>query len=1023
MTAKANADEAFQPFADAMPAMIWTCAADGSATFFNQKWCELTGMSMKDSLGDGWAQVIHPDDRERVLATWQHATQTPLSHDIELRYRMADGSYRWHLVSAIPMLHADGTVSHWQRICTDIEAQRSSLESSETLMQAFVDSAVDGIITIDHQGRIESCNPSGCVMFGYDESEIIGQNVSRLMPPSFATRHDDHLASYLQTGEKKIIGIGRELVGQRKDGTVFPMKIAVSEVHVGGRKRFAGIVHDLTERDRLQDELRGRQRVLERVAKGRPLSEVLDTLIAFAEESRPDMIASTLVLDKQEGCLRHGASRQLPDFYLEVIDGVVPGPKVGSCGTAAFTGERVVVEDIKTDPLWEDYRDLATRANLRACWSEPIIASCGRVVGTFAMYYTEPRSPDAEDLQFVESCAKVAAIAIERERVDSQLRQMAAIVDSTDDAIILKNLKGVIEKWNHGAERVYGYSAAEAVGQPIAMLVPDDRAYELKANTETIRQGGKVDHYETVRVTKDGRRIHISSTLSPVRDTEGRLTHFVDVQNDITQRVQVQDEIARERAVLDTIVSGIPDALLMADLDRKLTHCNQGAYEMFGYAPTELIGQPKAILYANPDQHSLQGMQRFNPAARQHTEVVEIEWRRKNGDVFTGETVGTIIRDRSGKPISYLALIRDITDRKHAEATIRESNRKLSLLLSNLPGAAFRIAGDADFTVEFVSDGCLELTGYSASELTTGRMLLFPEDLDEVRKKLNRSVAEREPFDFVHRARHRNGEIRRIWARGQGVFSDEGELIAIEAFISDFTELHDAREQLVQSERLAAVGQMISAIAHESRNALQRIQAGTDMLGLELDEHSDAHNDLQRINRAKEDLLHLFEDLRSYAAPIQLDVRAKNLAEVWHQAWANLEVSRTGCDAELLENTGGLELTCIIDAFRIEQVFRNLMENALAACSSLVRLTVSCTESEINGAPAVCVSICDNGPGLTDEQRARVFEAFFTTKSKGTGLGMAIAKRIVEAHQGTIAVGDARDGGAEFLITLPRTLS
>lgn len=215
---------------------------------------------------------------------------------------------------------------------------------------------------------------------------------------------------------------------------------------------------------------------------------------------------------------------------------------------------------------------------------------------------------------------------------------------------------------------------------------------------------------------------------------------------------------------------------------------------------------------------------------------------------------------------------------------------------------------------------------------------------------------------------------------------------------------------------------MISAIAHESRNALQRIQVGTDMLGLDLDGDSDAHNDLQRINRSKEDLLHLFEDLRSYAAPIQLDLGVKNLAEVWHQAWANLEVSRTGCDAELVEKTGDLELTCVIDAFRIEQVFRNLIENTLAACSALVRIKVSCTEFEINGAPAVCVSVRDNGPGLADEQRARIFEAFFTTKSKGTGIGMAIAKRIVEAHQGTITVGDAKDGGAEFLITLPRTL-
>lgn len=115
-------------------------------------------------------------------------------------------------------------------------------------------------------------------------------------------------------------------------------------------------------------------------------------------------------------------------------------------------------------------------------------------------------------------------------------------------------------------------------------------------------------------------------------------------------------------------------------------------------------------------------------------------------------------------------------------------------------------------------------------------------------------------------------------------------------------------------------------------------------------------------------------------------------------------------------------MTCCVDAFRIQQVFRNLFENALAACGDPVRIIVSCADSDFDSAQAVCITVRDNGPGLSDEQKKRMFEAFFTTKSKGTGLGMAIAQRIVQAHQGTIAVREAKDGGAEFLITLPRIL-
>ncbi len=156
------------------------------------------------------------------------------------------------------------------------------------------------------------------------------------------------------------------------------------------------------QREPFEKELRGRNRVLLNLAKGKPLAEVLGNIIEVAEEARPEIIASILVLDQQEGCLRHGASRQLPAFYLDAIDGVTPGASVGSCGTAAFTGKRVIVEDIQTSSLWGDYRELAARAKLRSCWSEPILAPSGRVIGTFATYYAEPRAPDDGDLQFVE---------------------------------------------------------------------------------------------------------------------------------------------------------------------------------------------------------------------------------------------------------------------------------------------------------------------------------------------------------------------------------------------------------------------------------------------------------------------------------------------------------------------------------------------------------------------------------------------------------------------------------------------
>jgi signal transduction histidine kinase len=233
-------------------------------------------------------------------------------------------------------------------------------------------------------------------------------------------------------------------------------------------------------------------------------------------------------------------------------------------------------------------------------------------------------------------------------------------------------------------------------------------------------------------------------------------------------------------------------------------------------------------------------------------------------------------------------------------------------------------------------------------------------------------------------------------------------------------ELKHAQEQALQSERLAAIGQMMAGLAHESGNALARSKACLEMLAWEVEDKPEALELIDRIQKAQNHLKHLYEEVRGYAAPIKLHREVWDLSGIWRQAWENLAVSRQGRDASLREETGGLDLRCAVDQFRLEQVFRNILENALAACADPVRIEVHCSEASLDRQPAVRVAVRDNGPGLNAEQRQRIFDPFFTTKTKGTGLGMAIAQRIVEAHGGRIAVGPGSGGGAEILILLPR---
>jgi PAS domain S-box-containing protein len=242
---------------------------------------------------------------------------------------------------------------------------------------------------------------------------------------------------------------------------------------------------------------------------------------------------------------------------------------------------------------------------------------------------------------------------------------------------------------------------------------------------------------------------------------------------------------------------------------------------------------------------------------------------------------------------------------------------------------------------------------------------------------------------------------------------------AVGGISTDITALKAAQRRALQAERLAAIGQMVAGLAHESRNALQRGQACLEMLALRLKDRPEALELVAGAQESQDDLHRLYEEVRGYAAPIVLDRRPCRVRDVLHQAWDRLGPNRRGRDAVLRER-GDPAASYLGDRFRLAQVFRNILENSLAACRDPVEIDVDWSATEVKGRPAVRVAVRDNGPGLSSEQRQNLFEPFYTTKTQGTGLGLAIARRIVEAHDGLIQVDPDGGPGASILITLPK---
>jgi hypothetical protein len=325
-------------------------------------------------------------------------------------------------------------------------------------------------------------------------------------------------------------------------------------------------------------------------------------------------------------------------------------------------------------------------------------------------------------------------------------------------------------------------------------------------------------------------------------------------------------------------------------------------------------------------------------------------------------------------------------------------------------------------TIAYFGPYSEDLTGYRANEVIGKPFLtLFvPESArTDVSAAISATLSGRPTKTFETPILHCDGSQRWFVWNAQRLDDFEGGP-AIVAVGQDFTERRDAQERLLRSERLAGIGQMITGIAHESRNALQRIQSCTEMLELEVEDNHEAQRLVRRLQEAQDTLLRLFDEVRGYAAPIQLERTTCEIDSIWHEAWGLLNTLRREREATLVEDSGEIDLAVSVDRFRMVQVFRNMLENSLAACSDPVVIQIECRNAHLRGQPAIEVRVRDNGPGLSPAARQNVFEPFFTTKTKGTGLGIPIARRIIEAHGGQISIGNESSTGAEFVITLMR---
>ncbi|HEY2122150.1 MAG TPA: GAF domain-containing protein, partial [Chthoniobacterales bacterium] len=324
--------------------------------------------------------------------------------------------------------------------------------------------------------------------------------------------------------------------------------------------RALGEAREKAERKRAEALLAGEKRLLEMVAKGDSLPAVLDALCRLAEEQLPEVLTSVLLLEGNR--LRHGAAPSLRQTYIDAVDGLTIGPSEGSCGTAAYRAEPVIVSDIATDPLWDEYRDVALAHSLRACWSTPIFSSDNKVLGTFALYYREPRSPGRREQDIIEPITHIAGVAIQRKSAEEALRRSEEFL--ADGQRISHtgswswNVSTGKVTWSEEHFRIFGYDAkTEPCFQLFLETVhPDDRSFIEQGLDKAIREKSGFDLEFRIALA-DGSIKHVQGVGRPTLGDSGEVDYYTGTTADITERKRGEALFAGEKRLLEMIATGI----------------------------------------------------------------------------------------------------------------------------------------------------------------------------------------------------------------------------------------------------------------------------------------------------------------------------------------------------------------------------------------------------------------------------------------------------------------------------------
>ncbi len=1055
------------------------CAIDANGRFsqVSAASAAVWGYPANELLGRPVVELVHPDDREATAQAMAGVLSGQPTLDFRNRHVAPDGRLviiQWSLVWS----PRERLVFAVARDATQAQQQSQALREAEQNLQRAQQIARMGSWQFELATNRLTWSAEVYRLFQVREDEFAG-NLE-----AFASRvHPDDMPAIMQAQQDVLAG-GPDLDIEHRillpDGSARHVheRARLVRDEEGAPRLLAGSVQDITEAKLARRLEAGQSAILAGIAGRQPLGETLEAIVRLFQLKYPDALCSVLLLDDAGERVLTGAAPDLPAAFNLAIHGQRIGPKVGSCGTAAWRGERVVVTDIDTDPLWEDFRELAREHGLRACWSDPVKSAAGKVLATFAVYYRQPRTPSDAELALMDSLVALVSLAVEQvadiRRIQLSEQRFRSLFNEHPDAVYSMDLEGRYTDYN-GRLRESGLTIDQVRGQMFdANVAPEQREVVRAHFNAAVR--GEARTYEATAVLDGGHRLDMRVTNLPII-VDGRVTGVFGIAQDISLLRKHQRDLA---GALDAAEAGSQQLRRLSDaaivLNRDIGEAE--IYPLLAEHAREILGANQAVAsvgvdgtshhihavslsdkyaqwrdYATPADNS--GIYSIVSQTNQPMRLTQAEleahprWRgfgdqAKHHPPLRG-WLAVPLMDSAGRNMGLLQLSDKVSGEfTHDDqlvamqfaqmASIAIERARLLQRLSvrdrffELSAEIFVIYSPAQRRWLQVNPVFCEITGYTAEELCSREFTDFihPDDHADTRE---RSARQKDgavvPHHFENRYLSRRGDVR--WIAWTSVPGDDRLVYGVGR---DITERRRAELELRQTlvdlnNRNRELQDFAFIASHDLQEPLRKIRAFSDRLQQRYAASlaPEARDYLDRAGQAATRMQTLIDDLLAYSritrgkpfAPVDLD---QVLSGVIDDLEARLESSGGRIERSPLPTVEG-------DPTQLRQLLQNLLSNALKFRSAdrAPVVTVRASETTLEGAPAWELRVEDNGIGFEAKYAEKIFGPFQRLHGRqdyeGTGIGLAIARRIVERHRGTLRAEGRPGQGAAFILVLP----